>query len=189
MARRGKGSRILKWGLISGAVAGGAALVTALPAVKNRAMRATMILKKDHRIVSGLIMSLEMAPRINGMVRRSLLNQIKNLLMVHTQAEEEILYPSMRNLMMGGNQSMVDEAYHEHQQVKDLLNDLSTMDPLTDAFDRKVEDLKNKIMHHVEEEEGEMFEILKQRMSSEEELDLGRRIHDRKMDLKSRMAA
>jgi len=139
--------------------------------------------------VSGMIATLQVTPRVNATVRKALFDQIRNNVMVHAQAEEEVLYPAMRSFMILNDQSMVDEAYREHQQVKDLLNDLATMDPLSDAFDHKFEDFKHKIEHHVEEEEGEMFEVLKERMSNEEQESLGRRIHERKMDLKRRMAA
>jgi len=73
--------------------------------------------------------------------------------------------------------------------MKDILNDLSSMDPTSDAFDSKFTDFKNKIQHHVEEEEGEIFQLLMQRMSTDEQEDLGRRIHNRKSDLKTRRAA
>jgi len=189
MARRKAGWSVGKWGLIGGAIAGGAALIPLIPAIKNRAMRVTNILKKDHRMVSGMIMTLQITPRLNGMVRKTLFDQIRNNVMVHAQAEEEIVYPAMRNFMFMGGESKVDEAYREHQQVKDLLNDLSTMDPTSDAFDAKFAEFKSKIDHHVEEEEGEMFPMIQQRMSAEEQEELGRRVHNRKTDLKGRMAA
>ena len=95
----------------------------------------------------------------------------------------------MRNLMFVGGESKVDEAYREHQQVKDLLNDLETMDPHSDAFDTKFADFKSKIDHHVEEEENEMFVMLQERMSTEQQEELGRRSHHRKLDLKAKIAA
>jgi hemerythrin superfamily protein len=189
MFRRSKNSDVLKWSLIGSGIAAGAILVPLIPAIKRRAMRVTTILTKDHRMVSGLMATLEMTPRLNSMMRKTIFEKIRTSLMVHAQAEEEILYPAMRNLMFMGGQSKVDESYREHQQIKDLLNDLETMDPNTDAFDRKLMDLKGKIEHHVEEEEGEMFPLLKQRMSTDRQEELGQRIHDRKMSLKTKMAA
>jgi hemerythrin superfamily protein len=188
MARSGSGSSIAKWGIIGGAIAGGA-LIPLIPVLKKRAMRVTTILKKDHRMVSGLIMTLQMTPKVNATVRKTLFDQIRNSVMVHAQAEEEILYPALRSFTFMSSESMVDEAYREHQQIKDLLNDLATMDPLSDAFDSKFENFKHKIEHHVEEEEDEMFLVLTQRMSTEEQERLGKRIHDRKMDLKRKAAA
>ena len=189
MFNRTKNSDVLKWSLIGSGIAAGAILVPLIPALKRRAVRVTAILTKDHRMVRGMMATLEMTPRLNGIVRKRLFEQIRCSVMVHTQVEEEILYPAMRNLMFMGGQSKVDESYREHQEIKDLLNDLETMDPNTDAFDRKMMDLKGKIEHHVEEEEGEIFQTLKQRMSTDRQEELGQRIHDRKMSLKTRMAA
>jgi hemerythrin-like domain-containing protein len=183
-----KGSA-LKWSLIGSGIAAGAALIPLIPAIKRRAMRVTTILKKDHRIVSGMIAALEMTPTSATTVRQTLFDQIRNNFMVHAQAEEEILYPAMRNMMFTGGHSKVEESYHEHQEMKDLLNDMETMDPDSDAFVRKLERFKGKIQHHVDEEETEMFPLIEQRMSTDRQEELGRRIHDRKASLKMRLAA
>jgi hemerythrin superfamily protein len=186
---RGKGSDVLKWTLIGSGIAAGAALIPLIPAIKKRAMRVTTILTKDHRLVSGLVATLEMTPRLNGEVRKRLFEEIRMNVMVHAQVEEEILYPVMRNLMFMHGESKVDESYREHQQVKDLLNGLAMMDPNTDAFDNKFEGFKSRIHHHVVEEEGEMFQVVRRRMSTQEQERLGQRIRDRKMGLKAKMAA
>src|SRR5262245_3490814 len=189
MSKRARGSRFAKWGIITGAIAGGAALIPLVPVLKKRAMRVTTILKKDHRVVSGLILTLQLMPRVNGMLRRTLLEQIQKNFMAHAQAEEEVLYPAMRNYTFIEGYSKVDEAYREHQEMKDVLNALTTMDPTTDAFDMKLADFKSKIRRHVEEEEGDMFSRLLLHMSTDQQEELGRRIHERKMDLKTQRAA
>ena len=189
MARRGRGRSAAKWAIIGSAVGGAAALITLLPVIKKRAMRVTTILKKDHKMVSGMIMTLQAMPRIAAAPRKALFEQIRNNVIVHAQAEEEVLYPAMRTLMATDGPSMVDESYREHQQIKDLLNDLATMDPSSDPFDTKFADFKSKIDHHVEEEENELFPTLLQRASTERQEELGRRIHNRKLDLKARIAA
>src|SRR5215813_1405005 len=122
MPRRRNGSRLAKWGIIGGALAGGAALIPLIPMIRKRAMRVTAILKKDHRMVSGMIATLQVTPRMNGMVRKTLYDQIRNNVMVHAQVEEEVLYPAMRNYMFMEGTSKVDEAYREHEQIKDILS-------------------------------------------------------------------
>src|SRR5678810_802258 len=119
--RRGSGGR--NWKLWGGVIAGGASLISFIPMIRRRAMRVTTILKKDHRMVSGLMMTLQMTPRFNGTVRKSLFNQIFTNLMAHATAEEEVFYPAIRNVAFGqGHQ--VDEAYKEHAVVKDLLHEM-----------------------------------------------------------------
>jgi iron-sulfur cluster repair protein YtfE (RIC family) len=189
MFGRGRTSGVLKWSLIGSAIAGGIALIPLVPALKKKAMRATTILMKDHRMVSGLLMTLEMTPKFSALARKTVFDQIRDSLMVHTQVEEEIFYPAIRNLAFGGESGKVDEAYREHQTVKDLLNQMSNMDASSDEFDRKLAELKRNIQHHVNEEENEMFPLVTSRMSSGRLEDIGKRIHDRKMNLKTQMAA
>src|ERR1041385_2823380 len=181
-----KDSGLMKWSLIGGAIAGGIALV---PVLRQKAMRGTAILKKDHRMVSGLIMTLEMTPKFSGMARKTLFNQIRNSLIIHTQCEEEIFYPAIRNLSFVEESGKVDEAYREHQTVKHFLNQMSNMDATSDEFDRKLTQLKQEVQHHVEEEENEMFPMATSRMSTERLEDIGEKIHKRKTNLKTQIAA
>src|SRR5262245_30114954 len=110
MPKRRNGARLAKWGIIGGAIAGGAALIPLIPMIKKRAMRVTTILKKDHRMVRGMIAALQVTPRMNATVRKTLYDQIRNDLMVHAQVEEEVFYPAMRNFMFLEGTSTVDEA-------------------------------------------------------------------------------
>ena len=174
MFRQQRKSSGMKWGLIGGLVAGGATLIPLVPVIRRRAMNITPILKKDHRMVSGLILTLELTPKINGMARHALFDQIRHQVLIHAQSEEEVLYPAMRHVFLGEEESKVSEAYREHQLVKDLLDDMRNIDPMNETFDSKVAELKKNFQHHVEEEEGEMFDILRRRMSDEQMRDLGR---------------
>ncbi len=56
---------------------------------------------------------------------------------------------------------MMDEADTEHHVVKFLLAELGNMKPSDDHFDAKVTVLCELVKHHVEEEEEEIFEKLK----------------------------
>src|SRR5262245_41359778 len=124
MFRRHRRPSGTKWGLIGTGIAAGATLIPLLPVIRRRALTVTTILKKDHRVVSGLIATLEMTPRSNSRVRRTLMDQIRSQLLLHTQAEEEVFYPVLRNMLLGEGESKVSEAYRDHQVVRDLLDDL-----------------------------------------------------------------
>jgi hemerythrin superfamily protein len=152
--------------------------------IRRRAMKITNILMKDHRLVSGMMATMEMTPKVNGMVRKSLFNQIRHQLLVHTQAEEEVFYPTVRNLSFGHVETYVNDAYREHQNMKNLLNELWRMDAMSDEFDRKFKDLRATVLHHVEEEEGKIFPMVERNMSSDRLQELGYRFHNRKSELK-----
>jgi hemerythrin superfamily protein len=186
----GKGQKDSHAGLfwaMGGLGAGGAVLVAVLPRLKRRAMRATTILKKDHRLVIGLFWTLRRTP--SASVRKSVFNQIEQLLEMHTQAEEELFYPAVRNLYTTMAEEQIDEAVREHQKIRTLVYQISRMDPGSFEFMSKVNELKEAVDQHVEEEENEMFPLAQDNISARELDNIGRRIHDRKLQIKERIAA
>jgi len=178
-----------RWAFWGGLAAGGAALMSAIPKLKRKVMKVTNILRKDHRLIGGMVMTLERTPKVNGMIRRSLFNQIRHQLMAHSQAEEEIFYPAVRSLNFGRVEEYVTDAYREHQNMKDLLQQISNIDPMTSEFDGKVADLRRTIQHHVEEEEGKVLPLAERHMTVEQLEDLGMKFHNRKAELRQQTAA
>ena len=74
---------------------------------------------------------------------------------MHTQIEEEIFYPQLRSAI--DDDSLLDEAEVEHSTAKDLIAQISGMDPEDDKYDAKVIVLGEYIDHHVNEEREEIF--------------------------------
>jgi hemerythrin-like domain-containing protein len=74
---------------------------------------------------------------------------------VHAEAEEQILYPAMEEF--NETEDLADEAYEEHGEVKQLLEDMTGLNPSDEKFQSLLAELKAGIQHHVAEEEGEMF--------------------------------
>jgi hemerythrin-like domain-containing protein len=106
------------------------------------------ILTEDHRRVEQLFNQFEQTGDAG------VANQIFLELSAHTMVEEELIY--------GLYSSKVDsagaaEARQEHQEAKDLIVQLEGMEPGTDEFSATMTQLKEAVMHHVEEEENEMF--------------------------------
>jgi hemerythrin superfamily protein len=172
--------------LVGGAVASGVAALS-LPALKRRALRATTILKKDHRVVSGLFWTLQQATVPT--IRQAIFNKIQSELDVHATVEEEIFYPAVRNLYSANSEAQVEEARREHLEIRRLCNEVALIDPSSYMFMSKANELKEIIEHHVEEEENEMFPLVHRLMSNDELYNLGRRMHDRKHQFEERVAA
>jgi hemerythrin superfamily protein len=106
------------------------------------------VLTEDHRRVEQLFNQFDETGDV-GVARQIFLE-----LSVHSTVEEELLY--------GLYSAKVDnagaaEARREHQDAKDLILALEGMDPGSDEFVSTMGQLKDSVMHHVEEEEGEMF--------------------------------
>jgi hemerythrin-like domain-containing protein len=144
-------------------------------------MKATDLLKKQHREVKGLFKKVEKTE--NGDERRKLMETIAQELQMHTTIEEEIFYPAVREVESKKAQTMVDEALEEHHVVKLVLAELPKVDPEDDRFEAKMTVLSELIEHHVEEEESEMFKLA-EKLGKEELSDLGEQMAGRAEELK-----
>ena len=110
--------------------------------------------------------------------------QICMELKVHTQVEEEILYPALYEAL--DEHDLVDEAIVEHATAKELIAQIESMVGSDDLYDAKVMVLSEYIDHHVEEEEKEIFpKARKARMDLE---GLGESLAFRKEELMAPMA-
>jgi hemerythrin superfamily protein len=130
-------------------------MMTAL-AVQETADDAIEMLKQDHRKVEGLFEEFETTQSKREKVE--LAAKICLELRVHTQLEEEILYPDAHHEI---EHDLVDEAVVEHASAKDLIAQIEAGSADDHLYDAKMKVLKEYIKHHVKEEEEEMFPKLK----------------------------
>jgi hemerythrin superfamily protein len=129
------------------------------------AMKATDLLKKQHRSVEKLFKKVENTEDARG--RRQLMEQIVAELKLHTQIEEEVFYPAVREMGTSKAEEMVDEAFEEHHVVDLVLAELPKVDPEDERFEAKMTVLSELIEHHVEEEEDEMFPMAEKKLGAQ----------------------
>jgi hypothetical protein len=141
---------------------------------------ALTLLKEDHARVKALFERFEKA---RGEEQKSKLAEtICTELKIHAQIEEEIFYPAAREALE--DEELLDEAQVEHESAKQLIAQIEGGGPGGELFDAKVKVLGEYVMHHVKEEEGELFREIR-----ETELDLaglGEQLKQRKEQLQSR---
>jgi hemerythrin superfamily protein len=128
-------------------------------------MKATVLLKRQHREVEKLFSTALKTGNENA--RRRAMADIVHALEHHTQIEEEVFYPAVREIGTKKATDMVGEAYEEHHVVKLVLAELPGVDPSAENFEAKMTVLKELVGHHVEEEEEEMFPMAERRLGSE----------------------
>ncbi|WP_454717198.1 hemerythrin domain-containing protein [Caulobacter segnis] len=139
---------------------------------------AITLLKKDHREVEAMFDEYEQLEKDAD--KLALFNQIALALKVHTQIEEEVLYPESRGEV---EDDLIDEAYVEHDGAKKLIAEIEAMKPGQEFYDAKVKVLGEYIKHHVKEEEqpGGFFAQAKK---GDEDLEaMGERMKARKEEL------
>jgi hemerythrin-like domain-containing protein len=135
-------------------------------------MKATDLLKKQHKSVKALFKKLERTE--DGEQRRQLMDRVAAELTLHTKLEEDLFYPAVREVRTSKTEEMVDEAYEEHHVVKLVLGELPRLDPEDERFGAKMTVLSELVEHHVEEEEGEMFPMCEKKLGKERLQELGR---------------
>ena len=152
-------------------------------------MNVLKLLKKDHSSVKSLFRKFSRTGRSSHDRKTALFEQIRRELQIHSRAEEEIFYPALKAVNGAESRKLVSEALKEHKQVDELLTQISRLKPADKNFDEKIETLFESVDHHVEEEEGEIFQFAEEKFSEEQLEDIGRQIEERKKTLDRLMAA
>jgi iron-sulfur cluster repair protein YtfE (RIC family) len=114
-------------------------------------MDVTKILEQDHRDAETLFAQILKA---DGAERQSLIDELNTALRAHMELEERVLYPAIEPVT-GTNE--VQEANQEHQLARQGLDSMLELAPDEPGFDGALESVKAGILHHVEEEENELF--------------------------------
>jgi Hemerythrin HHE cation binding domain len=148
-------------------------------------MKATDLLKRQHREVKALFKKLEGTD--NPRMRRQLMNEVARNLEGHTLIEEEMFYPAVRGLETQKAEEMVCEAYEEHHVVKLVLAELPRVNPEDERFEAKMTVLSELVEHHVQEEEKEMFKLA-QKLGRNELTELGAQMEERFETLRAKAA-
>lgn len=116
---------------------------------------ALSLLIKDHKDVKEMFEQFEGLSDRSKATKKKVADQICQALTVHTQLEEEIFYPAVREAV--SDDDLMDEALVEHASAKELIEQIQSMEADDDLYDAKVKVLSEQVEHHVREEEDEMF--------------------------------
>ena len=181
-------SRWLLWGAV-GLASAAAAAIPLLPVLRRRAMRVTTILKKDHRMVSAMIATIQAMPKVNRKAIKTLVEQLYSNVIVHETAEDEVVYSMIRNVGSEDARSAIDRAYREQETVKTMIEELRTLDPLGARFDQRLQEFKETITDHANLEESSVFTAIEDRVSEDRQTVMGERLHLRKKELHHQVAA
>lgn len=141
---------------------------------------AITLLKSDHRQVEDLFKRFEAA---DDDELGTIAERVCQLLTVHAQVEEEIVYPAAKEAFEGDEEDteLVIEAEIEHGTAKDLIAKIEAMRPEDESYKATVKVLSEYIKHHVKEEEKEMFPKLRQVDVNLKEL--GAQLAERRLEL------
>lgn len=139
-------------------------------------MDAIELLKEDHKKVEKIFAGMEKKED-----RQKLFPELDRELSVHAEIEETIFYPATKEAEP--TRDLVLESIEEHKQIKMVLADLEQTDKSTDVWAAALKVLKEDVMHHVGEEENELFPKVKNVLSKQQLEALGTRMEELKTQL------
>lgn len=129
----------------------------------------------DHREVEGLFAEYaEIAPDDLAR-RREVVDKFTIELVRHSVAEEQYLYPAVREHVKGGD-AMADKEVADHQRVEELLKLLEVAKPGDREFDDIVRKVIDEVSAHVKDEEDRLFPELVEVCSQEYLFELGDKV-------------
>lgn len=158
-----------RFAALGGLAAAGAAVTPSVflsrqaAAEQSPAGDAFQVLIEDHRKVDQLLQQIGGAE--DTQKRMTLLRQLADALTRHAVAEENVIYPAVRQKSLTGLDAMA--AVKDHADIKTYFYVLqNTTDKA--KWQEQFEALKEEIKTHVEQEESDMFPSLRAEMSAEE---------------------
>lgn len=135
-------------------------------------------LHSEHERVSELIASLESTGR-DEMTVKTLQGELSS----HAEAEEQVFYKRLED--EDETRDIVAEGYEEHQTIARVLTQLGAEGTGEDMFDSILAELKENVEHHVEEEEGPLFEKARPLLSEDEAVSLCKAFEQAKSQLQA----
>lgn len=134
-------------------------------------MNALDMLHEDHEKAKKLLETITDTTEEAKITREKNFNTLKYEIDLHAHIEETLVYPVLER--DDESRKLALEAYEEHRIAKELLNELEISDKTTEEWTAKFTVLKENVEHHIKEEEGELFDALRQVLHEDELENLG----------------
>ena len=143
------------------------------------------LIKKDHQEVDSLFRRLKAAEGFSE-TSEQLFAQLREELELHAHAEERVLYAALQEAE--GTQELVAAALDDHKLVQELLDELAALRMDDEVWNEKLEVLEEHVEDHVEEEEGDIFDVARRLFSTEQVAELAQRWQTAKQEYMARHA-
>lgn len=153
-------------------------------------MNAIDLLIQDHERVKDILTRLTESTERAVKTRTELLHKLEMEVTIHTQLEEQILYPAYKDAGAKEELKMYYEAKEEHRAVDSLvLPDLKATDPASVEFSGRAKVCKELLEHHLEEEESEMFPQAREMFDAAQLEEMGKQMEALRSRMKKELAA
>ncbi len=142
-----------------------------------RGVDAVSFLTNDHRALEEFFKMLD-----RGWTdRASVIPRIVDELTVHSELEEEFVYPVIRSEVSGGRK-LASHAQEEHQELAKMLQRLQRLDPESSEAGELLQEVRQSVEQHYAEEQGPdgLFARLREAVGTERLGELGAQLSEAK---------
>jgi hemerythrin superfamily protein len=135
-------------------------------------MNAITLLKEDHKRIKELFRRYDKLGRGARKSKARLVAEMVRELSQHSVIEEAVFYPECRSRVPQSTDDVL-ESLEEHHIVKWTCEELRKMDPSEERYDAKVTVLMENVLHHIGEEEHELFPEVSRHLSRRDLNEIG----------------
>lgn len=122
---------------------------------------------EDHEDFRDLLDNYEEIDPDEHREKRRLVDELIPAVVRHSVMEEEAFYPWVRS-HAPDLEDMVLEEIEEHHVIEILMAELADLDASDERFDAKVEVFAENLLHHLHEEEDELFPQVRDKVDADE---------------------
>jgi len=128
-------------------------------------------LKKDHEKQRALLNTLTSTSGSSDL-RDETFIELKTQLEEHAKYEERNFYKPL--LDHDVSQEMTRHSIAEHKEIDDLVEDLEKLETSAPTWLRKAKELEHLVLHHLEEEEREVFQLAGKALNEKQKTSLAK---------------
>lgn len=172
------------WARVQDAVAALSGVAGSVVSRTDDEMKIQDVIRMDHQKVN--LLFGQIAGSNDPQKIQEYFGQIYKDLTVHAEAEEQVVYPTVRPFY---GDSDTQELYDEQAEMKVMLDSIKSMNPGSAEFKQQVDRLKDAVMDHVRQEESTMFAAIRNNCSDEQSKQMATQFKAAKAKLQQQLAA
>lgn len=121
------------------------------------------LIREDHDEFRDLLNRYEEIDPDDHSAKRGLIDELIAVVVQHSAMEERVFYPFVREQVPELGED-VREGIEEHHVIDVIMQELKQLDATDEQFDAKVEVFAENLLHHLHEEEDELFPEIRTRL-------------------------
>lgn len=170
------------WGRVQDAVAALTGVAGSVVTRTDTEIGIRDLIRMDHTKVNTLF--LQVSQTEDPQKLQEYFGQIYKDLTAHSLAEEQIVYPAIRPYY-----NETQDLYNEQDEMKKLLAQIKATSPASSDFKPLIKQLQQIVMHHVGQEENEMFAKIRDNFSEDQQKQLATEFKTAKSKIQDEFAA